>query len=298
MAAEPVAEVTALVAKAAEPVTQTAERAVAPATCAARHVVETAAALVALVVQRRGGNCPDRHAPVAPVVQRAADTVATTVQTATAPVAPVVQRAADTVATTLQPTVRSEPRTTTTGSDQTQPAPRRDAPRAMAAVSGTPSVPTDRTPAQVAGTQAAVASAPNAVRAITVQAPRRSAVRIVPPKAAGAPSKSQTPVVRGSALAFHVTPAPTTAPAAAAGEQVTGKDPAPGPAEPSGSPAAAAVASAAFGAGPGPAPSGGTALALALAAMSAAAALCFARLLLPPARWRPVFLVSSIERPG
>ena len=49
---------------------------------------------------------------------------------------------------------------------------------------------------------------------------------------------------------------------------------------------------------PGPAPFGGALFALFLAAMSLAAALWFARLLHPPAHWRPVFVVSLIERPG
>jgi len=39
-------------------------------------------------------------------------------------------------------------------------------------------------------------------------------------------------------------------------------------------------------------------MALGLAALSLAAAFAFARLLYPPAQWRPVFLVSLIERPG
>jgi hypothetical protein len=62
-------------------------------------------------------------------------------------------------------------------------------------------------------------------------------------------------------------------------------------------PAGLAASSGAAGVS-GPAPFGGAFFALSLAAMSLAAALSFARLLQPPAHWRPVFLVSLIERPG
>jgi hypothetical protein len=67
---------------------------------------------------------------------------------------------------------------------------------------------------------------------------------------------------------------------------------------PAAAPAGMAAPSGAAGV-PGPAgPSGGALFALSLAALCLAAALWFARLLYPPARWRPVFLVSLIERPG
>ena len=63
-------------------------------------------------------------------------------------------------------------------------------------------------------------------------------------------------------------------------------------------PASMAAPSGAVGV-PGPGgPSGGALFALSLAALSLASALWFARLLHPPAQWRPVFLVSLIERPG
>jgi hypothetical protein len=65
------------------------------------------------------------------------------------------------------------------------------------------------------------------------------------------------------------------------------------------SPAPAGVAApSGAAASPGPAPFGGALSALSLAALSLAAALCFLLLLHPPAQWRPVFLVSLIERPG
>jgi len=61
------------------------------------------------------------------------------------------------------------------------------------------------------------------------------------------------------------------------------------------SPAGTGVPSGASAA-PGPAPAG--AVAALLAALSIAAATAFARLLAAPARWRPVLLVASVERPG
>jgi hypothetical protein len=65
-----------------------------------------------------------------------------------------------------------------------------------------------------------------------------------------------------------------------------------------GVPAAGVAAPSSAAGGPGPAPGGAFFFALGLAALSLAAALCFARLLAPPAQWRSVFVVSLIERPG
>jgi hypothetical protein len=99
---------------------------------------------------------------------------------------------------------------------------------------------------------------------------------------------------RESGLAVLLAPTANTARSTAAPAQVAAAaEPSPEPSAPAGSAAPSGAAAAA-----GPAPSGGASSALALAAMSLAAALCFARLLHPPARWRPVFVVSLIERPG
>jgi hypothetical protein len=140
---------------------------------------------------------------------------------------------------------------------------------------------------------AEAAPAPSPARS-TVQAPHPASSVVTPTAgrhAAGGPARP--------ALADLL--APSTDTAQAAPDESRAMPTAPAQAvshESSQAPTALAAPSGAAGVA-GPAPSGGGALfALSLAAICLAAALWFTRLLHPPAQWRPVFLVSLIERPG
>ena len=252
--------------------------------------VETVGALVAPVVQR---GVETVGALVAPVVQGGVETVG-------ALVAPVGQRGVQTVTGIVAGPVRAITVVVT--------APRIDAPSRGGAVSGAAPAGSSRStgvsPSQpeapAAGTPTVVAPEPQFTPP-TIHPPQRSA-RVVTPASAGRqagaggtrPAAAALLTPAGGIARSSAAPARAAADASWAVSTVparAGREPSPAPAGVAGPSGAAGV--------PGPASAGGGALfALWLAAMSLAAALWFARLLYPPARWRPVFFVSLIERPG
>jgi hypothetical protein len=242
---------------------------------------------------------------VAPVVQRGVETVVATVT-------PVVQRGVDTIGTSIQPTLGPVLKTATDiVGDQVRPvgivvttAPRLDVlSRDDGAVTGTSPVGSPRStsaaPSHLAalptGTPSAVAPEPQLARP-TVQAPQSPSRFVTPTSAVARAGGGGTQ----PAFAALLTPGVQTAPLDVTGSPDRQPSAAPAQAaghESSAAPAGVTASSGAAGSA-GPAPFGGALFALSLAAMSLAAALCFVRLLHPPAQWRPVFLVSLIERPG
>lgn len=182
------------------------------------------------------------------------------------------------------------------------PASRPDGPsRDERAVTGTASagpsrpagVATSRLDVPAPGTPSTIAPEPQ-LAGPTYEAPQPSS-RVVtagPRAAAGempaASAVREAPLAAAPAAPSVDTTQPTVAATHAASDEAS---------PPSTAPAASAPPSGAAGA-PAPGPSGGALAALSLAALTLAAALCFTRLLQPPAHWRPVFVVSSIERPG
>jgi hypothetical protein len=275
-----------------------------------QRAVGTVDTTVAPVVQRAVGTV---DTIVAPVVQRAVGTVDTTV-------APVVQRGVDALGATIQPTLGPVLKTATDiVGDQVRPigivvttAPRLDGlSRDDGAVTGTaaagPPRSTSVTPSELTApptrTPSAVAPELQLARP-TVQAPWPPSRFVTPTPAAvhaggGGTRPASAALETGLAALLargvettplDVTGSPDRQPSAA---PAVSDESSPAPAAPAGvaAPSGAAASS-------GPAPFGGALFALSLAAMSLAAALCFARVLHPPAQWRPVFLVSLIERPG
>jgi hypothetical protein len=233
---------------------------------------------------------------VEPVVRTVADTTARTVEpvvrtvadTTARTVAPVVQTAADAVASPAGHDPAARPRSFAVTSD----ASRAD----DSVVGGTVDKPEEAGPPS-----RGLSPVPRVEPALSVPGvvdPLRPVVR---PHRAPAPSlhagQRAVPVV----AARRVTEPPSV-PAVAApvrSERTQAEAPAPRThvAAPEAPPAATGGVSGAATGAPSPAPSGGS-FALALAALSLAAALVFTLLLYPPPRWRPVFLVSLIERPG
>jgi hypothetical protein len=294
------------------------DKVTAAAEPAVHDVAETAAEAAAPVAE-----APAKT--VQPVVESAAETSARTVRPAVEAVAkktdgavrPVVQTVAQTTDGAIRPVVETVAQTTsrTVGSvvqtavgGEATPAvdrdggaadrpsdlavspsgPRGDEPVAAPSVEPVGAMPSPRRGSVVDGVEPVLgATRPlghqparqRRVAAPAVSAQRAAPVRIV----ASAPSGVESPGVPAVVL----TAAASTEIGSHAARAASAPD----------SPAAGSGGSAATGGAPSPAPSG-TAVALGLAALSLAAGLVLTRLRYPPAHWRPVFLVSLIERPG
>ena len=242
--------------------------------------------------------------PLKPVVDLVTDTIAPVIPVVIEPLKPVVDLVTDTVAPVVS-IVRETPLAPVVDAvvpvaglpDHTVSRPVGPAPAAPTAPSSSPQIGSPVAAPLEPGTPTGLGEPAPVDPTVAAQAPAQARRNSMSSAAGGAPIASP------SVASYLTTVLPATTLGATLPVMPTSRNGEPVPAPPAAGGSADSVpplnsGMSPFGAaaGPSPVPPGG--VALALAAASLVAALLLTRFTTAPARWRSVFVVSLIERPG